>query len=444
MKTRSVVPLVFLVALGLPATAPADIVIPSSAFSSGANQAEFQSDVRIFNPTSSPVNAIPVFYNQVSGETVTKTAITVPARGQLAFDNVLSSLFGQNKGSFGPIRFQTSAPLVVSSSVSNTNGCGNGSTSGQWLPGIDVAQALRSGTLVQLAVSADGASGYRSNIDFVNPGSEAATIVAKVRKGDGTQLSSATIGLGANGFFQKRLDDVATFPGVSGTTDTNLWLEFTSDQPVLAFASVISNASGDPFAIVATPEPVTVVAPVASFSFSPAAPKVGDLVTFTDSSTGSPVQQLWAFGDGGTSTAGGTVTKSFAAAGTFKVSHFVTNSAGAAVLTRDVVVAAVTTGPIDVAVTLKQFAFEPSTLTFTVGQAYRISFRSTDVIHGVGGLAALGITGCNLVTTSTACVANFTPTAGMVSGSPFTMSCSQTSCGAGHNTMVGRINIVNP
>lgn len=433
-----------LAVLGLPAAGLADVLVPSSAFSSGANQAEFQSDVRVFNPTASPVNAIPIFYNQVSGEVVTKTAITVPARGQLAFDNVLSSLFGQSKGSFGPIRFQTSAPLVVSSSVNNTNGCGNGSTSGQWLPGIDVAQALRSGSLVQLAASADGATGYRTNVDFVNPGTETATIVAKVRKGDGSQLSTATITLGANGFFQKRLDDSGTFPGVAGTTDTNLWLEFTSDRPVIAFAGVVANASGDPFAIVAAPEPVTVVAPTANFAFSPAAPKVGETITFTDSSTGGPLQQLWAFGDGSTSTAGGTVTKSFAAAGTFKVSHFVTNSAGAAAVTKDVVVAAVSSGPTDVAITLKQFAFEPSTVTFTVGQTYRVSFRSTDVIHGVGGLAALGITGCNLVTSSNACVANFTPTAGMVSGSPYTMSCSQSSCGAGHGTMFGRINIVNP
>ena len=54
--------------------------------------------------------------------------------------------------------------------------------------------------------------------------------------------------LPADGFRQVSLGG---FPGASGTTDTNLFLEFTSDQPVLSFASVINNASGDPFAIVA-------------------------------------------------------------------------------------------------------------------------------------------------------------------------------------------------
>ena len=91
----------------------------------------------------------------------------------------------------------------------------------------------------------------------------------KIRKGDGTQLSSGTISVGANGLVQKALDDAGAFPGVAGTTDTNLWVEFTSDQPVLAFASVINNASGDPFAIVMTAEPnVSASAPVASYTVS--------------------------------------------------------------------------------------------------------------------------------------------------------------------------------
>ena len=73
-----------------------------------------------------------------------------------------------------------------------------------------------------------------------------------MRKGDGTLLSSVTPPpLAPNGFLQTRLDDAGTFPGVAGTTDTGLWLEFTADQPVLAFASVIHNVSGDPFAVVA-------------------------------------------------------------------------------------------------------------------------------------------------------------------------------------------------
>ncbi len=243
-----------------PARARADVVIPSTAFSGGANNAEFHSDVRIFNPsTTSPVLVTPVFYQSDANGNVTNTvtapAFTVPPRSQVAYDNVLASLFGQAKGVFGPIRLQASAPLVVSTGVNNVNACGAGAVSGQWLPGIDTAQALAAGTLVQLGVSVDAQTGYRTNVDFMNPGASTASVTVKVRRGDGSQLSSNTIAVPANALVQRRLDDASTFPGVAGTTDTNLWLEFTSDQPVLSFASVINNASGDPFAIVMTAEP---------------------------------------------------------------------------------------------------------------------------------------------------------------------------------------------
>ena len=285
--------LTLLFAASLPALA--DVVLPSSAFSGGAGDALFQSDVRIFNPGSAAATVTPVLYDQATGETVTKPSFTVPPRQQVKFDNVLSTLFGRTAPSFGPIRFQTTASLVVSSSVNNVNACRSGAVSGQWLPGIDVGKALKAGTLVQLAVSADGASGYRSNVVFHNPGTSTATVSARVRKGDGTLLATASIPtLLPNGFLQKRLDDADTFPGVAGTTDTNLWLEFTSDQPVLAFASVIANASGDPFAIVATedtppPPPVTVIQVTAhQFTYDP------NVVTLT---VGKPYQLVFRSSD---------------------------------------------------------------------------------------------------------------------------------------------------
>jgi PKD repeat protein len=428
-------------AFGLSYRLAADVVIPSSAFASGRNAAEFHSDVRVFNPSTSPVIFTPVFYDQSSSETITKAAVTLPGRSQVAYDNVLSSLFGRSVGSFGPIRFQTSSPLVVSSSVNNVNGCGNGSVSGQWLPGIDVQGALKAGTLVQLAVSADGSQGYRTNVDFINPGSAAANVTVKVRKGDGSQLSSATLApIGPNGFFQRTLDDGGTFPGVAGTTDTNLWVEFTSDQPVLAFASVISNASGDPFAIVMTPEIVPApVAPVASYSVSPASPKTGESVTFTDTSTGNPTTQFWDFGDGSNSTTSATVSHTYGAAATYKTAHAVTNAAGISAATKDVVVAAPEpAGPTDVTITAYTWAYDPPLTTLKVGTTYRITFKTRDVTHGAA-LAALGLQDCGTITPGTPCVRTFTPSASQVD--TFTFYCLQPSCGLGHETMTGQIKI---
>jgi hypothetical protein len=240
------------------ASAPAGSwVLPSSAFRGGLNGAEFHTDVRILNLGTSPVTVIATLYDQASGTTVPTPGFPVAGRSQASFDNVLQSLFGKTlaSGSYGPIRFDSTGPIIVSSSVNNVNACGTGATSGQWLPGIDATKAMTAGLIAQLAVSTSASAGYRTNLVVMNPGSANATATVKLRAGGGVLLSSGTIGpLEANGFSQVPLDSAGTFPGVAGRTDTNLWVEFTSDQPVLAFASVINNASGDPFAVVATPD----------------------------------------------------------------------------------------------------------------------------------------------------------------------------------------------
>jgi len=330
-----------------------DVVIPSSAFANGQNFAEFHSDVRIFNPTNAPVNVTPVFYNQANGQTVAAPApgtVTVPARGQVAFDNILATLFLQDKGAFGPIRFATPAPIIVSSSVNNVNACGNGATSGQWLPGIEVGQALKAGTLVQLAASADGGSGYRSNVVFTNPGATTANVTTTLRQGDGTLVATFALDpLPANGF--KQIGALSAWlPNPNTITDTNLWMEFTSDQPVLAFASVINNGSGDPFAIVMTAEPSSPAsASPTSYTVS-ANPAPGQPVTFTDTSTNSPVSRFWVFGDGTFNESGPSVVQhTYSAAGTYKSALFVLISGGSGSAASDVVVVA-SAGPTAVSI----------------------------------------------------------------------------------------------
>ncbi len=231
-------------------------VLPSSAYSTGAGGAEFHSDVRLLNVTTSPVTVTPTFYDQSSGMTQSATPFTISGRSQASYDNALSSLFRVGLGSYGPIRFDATGALIVSSSVNNVNACGSGAVSGQWLPGIDVSQALRGGILAQLALSAISTSGYRTNVVFMNPGNAGATVTATLRHGNGSAIGTTTYpALPANGFRQVSL---GSFPGASGTTDTNLFLEFTSDQPILSFASVINNGSGDPFAIVAAADSASV------------------------------------------------------------------------------------------------------------------------------------------------------------------------------------------
>ncbi len=461
---RPITSLAFALALLAPATAPADVVIPSTVYRRGVGGAEFRSDVRVFNPTSSPINYTPVLYDQVTGQTFTAALQTIPARAQQSFDNIVGTLFGKtlDNGAFGPIRFQTPGPILVSSSVNNYNACGNGSVSGQWLPGLDAASALKAGTLVQLASSVDLASGYRTNVVFTNPGGSDATITAKAHRGDGSSVL-ATIGpLGANGF--KQIGNWADFPGIAGTADTNMWLEFTSDQPVLAFASVINNASGDPFAIVMTAEPATSTGPPAASYTVSANPQPNQTVVFTDTSTGGVVNRFWVFGDGTTKVGTDPVTtKTFAAAGTYKTWLFVDNAFGGNSATKDVLVAAAAPIAVTISATTTggtKWTFVCQTgpcngtgnnnVTLKVGQPYTITWTTPAAeakTHGIGGIAVLGITQCDVFTASQPCTVNFTPTAGMMNfpGPVYTYACTQTQCApsqAVHDSMQGTLTIV--
>ncbi len=79
------------------------------------------------------------------------------------------------------------------------------------------------------------------------------------------------------------------------------------------------------------------LAPLPSFTVAPGAPMTGQLVQFTDTSTGSPTSWAWTFGDGSSSTAQ-SPTHTFSTTGAFTVSLTTTNAAGSATSQKSVTV----------------------------------------------------------------------------------------------------------
>jgi PKD repeat protein len=79
----------------------------------------------------------------------------------------------------------------------------------------------------------------------------------------------------------------------------------------------------------------------ASFTYSPASPKVGQTVTFTDASTGSPTSWSWSFGDGSTSTSQNP-SHAYTTAGAKTVTLTVSNGTGSQSTSRSVAVTAAT------------------------------------------------------------------------------------------------------
>jgi PKD repeat protein len=82
-----------------------------------------------------------------------------------------------------------------------------------------------------------------------------------------------------------------------------------------------------------------VTPPTAAFTFLPATPKLGQAVTFTNTSSGFPTTFLWDFGDGQTSTAKNP-THNFSGTGTFTVKLTSSNAMGGSSTTKPVPVAA--------------------------------------------------------------------------------------------------------
>ena len=232
--------------------------LPSSAWSAGANGAQYRTDVWLLNPGTDFVTVTATFFDKVNYGERQSPEIRIDGRTQTAFESVHESMFSWPVpfGAYGPMRFDSTGPLVIAASVTNVNACGKEAVSGQWLPALEASEALLRGVIGQLAVSALPSSGYRTNLVVMNPGFRPATATVRVRSGGGAILATGTVGPLSGGSYGGGFAQVALdgFAGMAGRTETNLWVEFTSDQPVFAYGTVIHNVSGDPFAVMASPD----------------------------------------------------------------------------------------------------------------------------------------------------------------------------------------------
>ncbi len=82
-------------------------------------------------------------------------------------------------------------------------------------------------------------------------------------------------------------------------------------------------------------KPLTVAAPVASFSADKASGTAPVTVNFADTSTGTIASRAWDLGDGTTSTAQ-SVAKTYSAAGSYTVKLTVTNASGSSTATKTI------------------------------------------------------------------------------------------------------------
>jgi hypothetical protein len=236
----------------------------------------FRSDVRIFNPSQTKDIEVRGYYlatGNVSNANVSSIAITVPRRRMAIYNDVVASLF--HSSGLGGIRLTSSDDFVVTERVyaTSTTACSgavNPCTLGQFVQGIDSSMALTGGVLLQLSAPTNGVPASRTNIGVVNTTGQTATVTWRVYDRNNTLTGTPKV-IQMPAYAVLAPSDLRTFgttiPASADLSDA--WLSFVSDQPLVAYASVVDNGSTDQTCIPAVADsdpPSGDVAPPVNFT----------------------------------------------------------------------------------------------------------------------------------------------------------------------------------
>lgn len=219
----------------------ATLGFPKDVFLSiGGSVGVFRTDMRIFNPTSHDIQVqaylLPVGGADNSG--VQPKTITVAKRSQVAYDDVVSSLF-QSSG-LAAIRLSSSDDFVATQRIYAASASG---TLGQFVGGVDSASAKKNGVLIQLKSN----SSFRTNIGMLNPNGAAANTTWRLYdKNNAVVGSPKNIVLPPYAVISPQ-EMRGYLVGTSDTSDlSDAWIGYTSDQPIVAYASCVDNGTTDP------------------------------------------------------------------------------------------------------------------------------------------------------------------------------------------------------
>lgn len=242
----------------------------------------FRTDARIVNPSGEKDITITATFEPVNGSNISsRTAtVTVPKRQQLVLDDVVGALF-PGTSVLGAIRLTSNDDFIATARIYATV---TGGTAGQGYTAIDVGQAKQKGVLQQLrATGGSGQAGTsRSNLGFVNPGATPAAVTLRLYDKSSNKVSEQNLTIPA----RSSLSPANYFAAATGDF-ADAWASFSSDVPVIAYASIIDNGTTDPTFLAAVEDTGSdpIVAPPATknyevtarqFSFSASGPGASD------------------------------------------------------------------------------------------------------------------------------------------------------------------------
>jgi hypothetical protein len=200
----------------------------------------FKTDARVFNPSTTNDIVIQAYYlpvGNLDNTSVQPISVTVPKRQMLVYNDVVSSLF--HSGGLGAIRLKSDDDFVATQRIFAV--AANGSL-GQFVGGVDATNAKAKGVIIQLASSGT----FRTNVGAANPNAVTANVTWRLYDKNNTLVGAA---------FTQAMPPYAVIApsglagfatGGAGADLTDAWLSYTSDQPIVAYGSVIDNGTTDP------------------------------------------------------------------------------------------------------------------------------------------------------------------------------------------------------
>ncbi|HEX7192680.1 MAG TPA: hypothetical protein VF381_14020 [Thermoanaerobaculia bacterium] len=213
----------------------------------GGSVGSFSTDARIFNPSQSKDIQIQAYYlpvGNVDNSAVQPVSITVPKRAQVIYNDVVASLF--HGTGLGAIRLSSTDDFVATQRIFATV---SGDTLGQFVGGVDSSAALKAGVVIQVKNNGGGGQHgtFRTNVGAVNPNSTAANVTWRVYDKNNAVVGTphqmtmppyAVVGPTAMTAFGDNIPSTADL--------SDAWVGFVSDQPIVAYGSVVDNGSSDP------------------------------------------------------------------------------------------------------------------------------------------------------------------------------------------------------
>jgi len=262
---------------------------------SGTANGVFFSDARVFNPNDKQITIQAYYLPRGNGNNAGEqpTSFTVEKRQMRVFDDIVATLL--HRADVGAIRFVSADDFVVTQRVYLAADCdpspsvNTPCTLGQFVQGQDVTNALKKGVILQLKGPPNVK--FRTNIGGANTTSSVANVTWKLYDKNSAVVATKTETLQPYGVLGP--SEFAGYLGAGSGADLNdAWVGFVSDQPIVAYGSVVDNVSGDQTYITAAfdsgtsvdaPQAKTVTIVAQDFLFNTtisAAVKQNDQVTF--------------------------------------------------------------------------------------------------------------------------------------------------------------------